>query len=80
MLANNGPNTYNYSIVIEKEEKMTGSIRVFVGLLVVLGSVGGIDTATDSQLLILIPIALVGLAIMASGVRAMNNPFNSKGM
>lgn len=59
---------------------MTGSIRVIVGFLVVLGSVGGMDTATDNQLLTLLPIALVGLAVMASGVRAMNNPSNSKGM
>ena len=50
---------------------MRGSIRAILGLLVVFASVGGIDNATDSQLLILVPVALVGLALMASGVSAM---------
>ena len=50
---------------------MRGSIRAILGLLVVFASVGGIDNATDSQLLILVPVALVGCLIMASGVSAM---------
>ena len=42
-------------------------IRFLIGFLVVFGAVGGIDTATDSQLLTLVVVAAVGLALMASG-------------
>jgi hypothetical protein len=49
---------------------MRGMIRVFVGLVVTMGAAGGIDTATDAQLLGCIAIATAGLAIMASGVSA----------
>lgn len=52
---------------------MRGSIRFVVGLLVVFGVVGGIDNATDSQLLTLLVFAALGLGIMASGTAAMNN-------
>jgi hypothetical protein len=50
---------------------MKGSIRFFVGLLIVFGAVGGLDaeTATFLQGTIL---AAVGLLIMLSGVNAMN--------
>ena len=51
---------------------MKGSIRAIVGLLVVFGVAGAIDTATDSQLLTLLVFAALGLGIMASGVSAMN--------
>lgn len=51
---------------------MKGSIRVFLGLLVVMGVAGGIDTATDEQLFQLIPFALVGFGLMISGANAMN--------
>lgn len=51
---------------------MRGSIRAIVGLLVVFGVCGGIDNATDSQLLTLLVFAALGLGIMASGVSAMN--------
>ena len=51
---------------------MKGSIRFIAGLLVVFGVAGGLDTATDSQLLTLMGIAVVGFAVMYSGVRAMN--------
>lgn len=51
---------------------MRGSIRAIVGLLVVFGVAGAIDTATDSQLLTLLVFAALGLGIMASGVNAMN--------
>lgn len=50
---------------------MKGTIRVVVGMVIAMGSVGGIDTATDSKLVVLCVIAAVGLAIMYSGVRAM---------
>lgn len=51
---------------------MRGSIRALFGLLLVIGAAGGIDTATDAQLLGCIAIAIAGLGIMASGVSAMN--------
>jgi hypothetical protein len=51
---------------------MKGSIRAILGLLVVFAAVGGIDNATDSQLLVESLIAVLGLAIMYSGVSAMN--------
>lgn len=50
---------------------MRGSIRAIVGLLVVFGVCGGLDTASDSQLLTLLVFAAAGLGIMASGVSAM---------
>jgi len=50
---------------------MRGSIRVIVGLLVVFGVAGGIDNATDSQLLTLLVFAALGLGLMASGTSAM---------
>jgi hypothetical protein len=59
-------------MMIEKELMMKGSIRTGLGFLVVFAAVGGIDNATDGQLVTLLPIALVGLALMYSGVRAMN--------
>jgi hypothetical protein len=50
---------------------MKGSIRAIVGLLVVFGAVGGIDNATDNQLVPAILLAVCGLALMFSGVSAM---------
>ena len=49
---------------------MKGLIRVLTGLVVTMGAAGGIDTATDAQLIPCIAIAIVGLAILASGVSA----------
>ena len=52
---------------------MKGSIRAFLGFLIVFGSVGGMDNATDSALLgVLLPSAIVGLALMYWGVSAMS--------
>ena len=59
---------------------MRGSIRTFVGLFVLMGVAGGLDTATDAQLLPLVVIGALAIALMYSGVRAMNNPTNGKGM
>ena len=50
---------------------MKGTIRVVVGMVIAMGSVGGIDTATDNKLVVLCVIAAVGIAIMYSGVQAM---------
>ena len=49
---------------------MRGFIRIFVGLIVVMGAAGGIDNATDGQLWQLVAIAMLGLASMYSGVVA----------
>ena len=51
---------------------MRGSIRAFVGFLIVFGCVGGMDNATDSQLLVATLGAVLGLCVMYSGVSAMN--------
>ena len=53
-----------------KEIDMRGSIRMFVGLVVTMGAAGGLDTATNAQLIPCVAMALVGLAVMASGVSA----------
>ena len=50
---------------------MKGSIRAIVGLIVAMGAAGGLDTATDSQLVGCLAVAAVGLAVMYSGVMAM---------
>lgn len=50
---------------------MRGSIRVIVGLLLAMGAVGGMDHATDAQLLPLLAIAALGLFSMYSGTKAM---------
>jgi hypothetical protein len=43
-------------------------IRVILGFLMVFGSVGGMDNASDAQLFPLTLIALGGMMIMAAGV------------
>lgn len=51
---------------------MKGSIRFIVGFLIVFGAVGGIEQSiTNSALLGGVAVALVGLAIMASGAGAL---------
>ena len=50
---------------------MKGSIRTIVGLLITFGAAGKVDTATDPQLVVVGLVAIVGLAIMYSGVKAM---------
>ena len=55
---------------------MRGSIRAFVGLFIVFGAVGGMDNAADGDLLLSTTLAVVGLFIMYSGVRAMNRGIN----
>ena len=51
---------------------MQGTIRVILGLIVLMGVAGGIDNATDAELLILIAFAIAGGALMYSGTKAMN--------
>ena len=50
---------------------MRGTIRALIGFLLVFGSAGGIDNATDSELLLLAGIAAMGMMLMFSGVKAM---------
>ena len=50
---------------------MKGSIRTIVGLVITMGFAGGLDNATDAQLIPCIIGAFAGLAIMYSGVKAM---------
>jgi hypothetical protein len=57
-------------MMIEKELKMQGSIRAGLGFLIVFGAVGGMEDPANS-LLTCIAIAVVGLALMFSGVNAM---------
>ena len=47
-------------------------IRLLTGLIIVMGSVGGIENATDAQLLPLVILAGIGLALMHFGVKKMN--------
>jgi len=52
---------------------MKGTIRFALGFLLVAGGVGGIEqSVTDGALLAGLAWAMVGCAIMASGVNAMN--------
>jgi hypothetical protein len=46
-------------------------IRFIVGLFVVFGSVGGMDNATDAELLPLLGLAIVGLTLMYFGTEKM---------
>jgi len=50
---------------------MRGTLRTLVGFVIVFGAVGGIDNASDSELLLLAGIASVGMLLMFSGVKAM---------
>lgn len=52
---------------------MRGSIRALVGFVIVFGAAGGLDNATDGQILGLTALACAGLALMASGVSAMRS-------
>lgn len=50
---------------------MTGSIRVFGSLLVLMGVAGGLDYAPDMDLIPLIVIAIVACLVGYSGIVAM---------
>ena len=52
---------------------MKGSIRLGIGFMFVFGAMGGMEHNPETSLLVLIPMACVGLLLMFSGVRAMNN-------
>jgi hypothetical protein len=59
-------------MMIEKENMMKGSIRLFLGLLIAYGAVGQSDFDPSTPLLQTLFFSGLGLAIMYSGVRAMN--------
>lgn len=50
---------------------MRGSIRMGVGFLMVFSAVGTLDADPSASLLSVLALAIVGLAIMYSGVTAM---------
>jgi hypothetical protein len=50
---------------------MQGSIRSLVGFLVAFGAVGTLEVDPAASLVTTTAVALVGLAIMASGVSAL---------
>jgi hypothetical protein len=61
-------------LVVDKEFIMRGSIRFVVGLLVTFGAVGGMESP-EASLLLGTAVAVIGLGIMYSGVRAMKEQF-----
>ena len=48
-------------------------IRTIVGFLMVFGAAGGLDNATDAQLIPLMLISVAGLALMYTGVNVMKS-------
>ena len=54
---------------------MQGSIRLFLGFLMVYGAVGTLDADPTASLLVQLGLAIVGLVVMASGALALSrNP------
>ena len=49
---------------------MKGSIRIIAGLLIALGAVGTLEIEPSASVLVQSAIAVVGLAVMYSGVNA----------
>jgi hypothetical protein len=47
-------------------------IRVILGFLMVFGSVGGMENASDAQLVPLMLTAIIGLTLMYFGVEKIN--------
>ncbi len=50
---------------------MKGSIRILVGFMIAFGAVGTLEVNPEASLLVQSLLALAGLAIAYSGVRAM---------
>lgn len=51
---------------------MKGSIRAVLGFILVYGAVGGLDADPTAGVLLGTSVAVLGLCLMYSGVRAMN--------
>jgi hypothetical protein len=47
-------------------------IRTIVGFMMVFGAAGGLDNATDAQLIPLMAVAIFGLTLMYFGVNKIN--------
>ena len=47
---------------------MQGTIRLFIGFMIVFGVVGTLEIDPEADLFITAVLAVIGLAIMASGV------------
>ena len=50
-------------------------IRLGLGFLIVFGAVGGIENDPNASLLLLSAIAIIGLALMHSGVHAIGRKY-----
>ena len=50
---------------------MRGSLRAILGLVVLMGVAGGLDNATDAQLIPLLIMAIIAMGFLYSGVRAL---------
>jgi hypothetical protein len=59
-------------MMIEKGNKMKGSIRMVIGFLLVFGAVGGMDVGPAEDFYYQLAGAVIGLGLMFSGVNAMN--------
>lgn len=55
---------------------MKGSIRFFLGLIIVFGAVGGMDANPEASLLALLGLSVAGLGLMYSGARALSQYSN----
>jgi hypothetical protein len=62
---------YNNLMMNEKGFAMKGSIRVLAGVFIAFGAVGTMDIDPSASVLVQTCVALVGIAFMLSGVRAM---------
>lgn len=58
-------------MMIDKENKMRGSIRFIVGLLITFGAVGTLDFDMDADVILQTALAMIGLALMYSGAVAL---------
>ena len=52
---------------------MRGTLRIVLGLIILFGVAGGVDIASDPQLVILGVFAAIGGALMYSGVKAIED-------
>ena len=68
MLDNNSVFSDNNTMMNKKGKNVKGSIRFLMGMLIVFGAVGGLDAGSD--VLTCVAIAIAGLFVMNSGVKA----------
>jgi hypothetical protein len=58
-----------------KVVKMKGSIRAFLGFMIVFGTMGSLDANPEQNVFTLVLLSLAGLGIMFSGVMAMKKVY-----